>query len=115
MSAASMGLYFRFEHTIKVRNLFDHSSAVFPRCHTKMRLELSVKIGEIFKPAPFGNAQNGVLCGMKRLGSRIESILPQKYDKRLTGHLPKPPHKMVGAAPAKRGSIRYTDRLTVMS
>ena len=80
-----------------------------------MRLELSVKIGKIFKATPFGNAQNGVLCGMKCLGSRIESILPQKNDKGLTGHLPEPPHKMVGAAPAKRGSIRYTDGLAVMS
>ena len=68
-----------------------------------MRLECPVKIGEVFKPALLGNAQNGVLCCAKCLGGSVESIFPQKDDKGLSGHLAEPPHKVIGAALAQRG------------
>ena len=68
-----------------------------------MRFKLSIKIGEVFKPALLGNAQNGVLCCAKCLGGSVESIFPQKDDKGLSGHLAEPPHKVIGAALAQRG------------
>ena len=79
-----------------------------------MRFKLSIKIGEVFKPALLGNAQNGVLCSAKCLGGCVETILPQKDDKGLSGHLAEPPHKVIGAALAQRGGIRHADRLAVM-
>ena len=90
-------------------------SAIFPRCHTEMCLELSVKVGEVFKSALFGDAHDGVICCVKRLGGSVEPIFPQQQDKGLAGHLSEPAHEMVWAALAKRGSIRHADRLAVMS
>ena len=80
-----------------------------------MCLELSVKVGKVFKSALFGDAHDGVICCVKRLGGSVEPILPQKQDKGLAGHLSEPAHEVVWAALAKSGSIRYADRLAVMS
>ena len=90
-------------------------SAIFPRCYTEMCFELSVKVGEVFKSALFGDAHDGVICCEKRLGGSVEPIFPQKQDKGLAGHLSEPAHEMVWAALAKRGSIRHANGLTVMN
>ena len=63
-----------------------------------MRLERPVKIGEVFKPAPGGNGQHGLIGGSQRLGGGVQPVLVQKGNKALPGHLPEPPHEVHGAS-----------------
>ena len=79
-----------------------------------MRLERPVKIGKVFKPAPGGDGQHGLIGGLQRFGCGVQPVLVQKGDKALPGHLPEPAHKMAGAEGADPGGIGYPERLGIM-
>ena len=48
-------------------------------------LEGPIEIGEIFKPAPGGDGQDGLIRGLQRFGGGVQAVFVQKSDEAQIG------------------------------
>ena len=87
---------------------------IFPWCHTEVCLEGPIEIGEIFKPAPGGDGQDGLIRGLQRFGGGVQAVFVQKSDEALPRHLPEPPHEVAGTEGADPGGIGDPELLRIM-